>query len=54
LRKLWHRVTSDLAQINPSVLRRIANQLMLSRAEYPENARVAEQIEAILEEGSQT
>jgi hypothetical protein len=26
---------------------------MLSRAEYPENARVAEQIEAILEEGSQ-
>jgi uncharacterized LabA/DUF88 family protein len=53
LRKLWHKVTADLAQINPSVLRRIANQLMLSRSEYPENARVAEQIEAILEEGSQ-
>jgi hypothetical protein len=53
LRKLWVKVTADLAQINPSVLRRIANQLMLSRAEYPENARVAEQIEAILEEGSQ-
>lgn len=53
LRKLWHRVTADLAQINPSVLRRIANQLMLSRGEYPENGRVAEQIEAILEEGSQ-
>jgi uncharacterized LabA/DUF88 family protein len=52
LRKLWYRVTADLAQINPSVLRRIANQLMLSRAENPENARVAEQIEAILEEGS--
>lgn len=53
LRKLWHRVTADLAQINPSVLRRIANQLMLSRAEYPENGRVADQIEAILEEGNQ-
>lgn len=53
LRKLWHKVTADLAQINPGVLRRIANQLMLSRTEYPENARVAEQIEAILEENSQ-
>ena len=53
LRKLWHKVTADLAQINPSVLRRIANQLMLSRSEFPENARVAEQIEAILEEASQ-
>jgi uncharacterized LabA/DUF88 family protein len=53
LRKLWHKVTADLAQINPSVLRRIANQLMLSRSEYPENARVAEQIEVILEESSQ-
>jgi uncharacterized LabA/DUF88 family protein len=53
LRRLWYRVTSDLAQINPSVLRRIANQLMLNRAEFPENARVAEQIEAILEEVGQ-
>jgi hypothetical protein len=53
LRRLWHKVTTDLAQINPSVLRRIANQLMLSRAEFPENGRVAEQIEAILDEVSQ-
>ncbi|OGO34891.1 MAG: hypothetical protein A2W35_20800 [Chloroflexi bacterium RBG_16_57_11] len=53
LRRLWYKVTTDLAQINPSVLRRIANQLMLSRAEFPENARVAEQIEAILDEVSQ-
>jgi uncharacterized LabA/DUF88 family protein len=53
LRRLWHKVTLDLAQINPSVLRRIASQLMLSRAEFPENARVAEQIEVILEEASQ-
>jgi uncharacterized LabA/DUF88 family protein len=52
LRKLWHKVTMDLAEINPGVLRRIANQLMLSRADHPENARVAEQLEAILAEVS--
>jgi uncharacterized LabA/DUF88 family protein len=50
LRKLWHKTTSDLAEVNPGVLRRIANQLMLNRAEYPENGRVAEQIETILAE----
>lgn len=48
LRKLWHKTTLDLAEVNPGVLRRIANQLMLSRNEYPENGRVAEQIENIL------
>ncbi len=50
LRKLWHKTTSDLAEVNPAVLRRIANQLMLNRSDYPENARVAEQIQAILAE----
>jgi len=50
LRKLWHKVTLDLAEINPGVLRRIANQLMLNRTDHPENARVAEQIESILAE----
>jgi hypothetical protein len=50
LRKLWHKVTVDLAEINPGVLRRIANQLMLNRTDHPENARVAEQVELILEE----
>jgi hypothetical protein len=50
LRKLWYKTTVDLAEVNPGVLRRIANQLMLSRSEYPENGRVAEQIEQILEE----
>ncbi len=54
LRKLWHKVTVDLAEINPGVLRRIANQLMLSRADHPENARVAEQLEAILAEVSRS
>ena len=50
LRKLWHKITVELAQVNPGLLHRIANQLMLSRSEYPENARVAEQIEDILVE----
>lgn len=50
LRKLWYKVTTDLAEVNPGVLRRIANQLMLNRADHPENQRVAEQIETILSE----
>jgi hypothetical protein len=48
LRHLWEQITEELAQVNPSLLRRIANQLMLSRAETPEYMRVAEQIETIL------
>jgi uncharacterized LabA/DUF88 family protein len=48
LRRLWQHITADLAQVNPTLLHRISNQLTLSRADTPENARVAEQIEAIL------
>jgi uncharacterized LabA/DUF88 family protein len=48
LRKLWQKITMDLAKVNPELLKRIANQLMLSRTEYPENEGVAEQIEDIL------
>jgi uncharacterized LabA/DUF88 family protein len=50
LRKLWYKITVDLAEINPGVLRRIASQLMLNKTDHPENARVAEQIETILDE----
>lgn len=48
LRRLWHSITVELAQVNPNLLRRISNQISLSRSEYPENARVAEQIDGIL------
>jgi len=48
LRHLWERITEELAQVNPNLLRRIANQLMLNRSETPENIRVAEHIEVIL------
>jgi hypothetical protein len=52
LRKLWRKITADLAQINPGVLQRIANQLMLNKSDHPENARVAEQIEELLLEST--
>jgi len=52
LRKLWNKITVDLAQVNPGVLKRISNQLMLSKTEHPENGKVAEQIEQILMEVS--
>jgi len=48
LRRLWYKATVELAQINPGILRRIENQLMISRADYPDNGHVAEQIEEIL------
>lgn len=49
LRRLWQKLTSELAQVNPSLLRRIASQLRLSSADYPENGRVADQIDQIIE-----
>ncbi len=52
LRRLWRKITVDLAQVNPGVLQRIANQLMLNKSDHPENARVAEQIEEILLESN--
>ena len=48
LRDLWLSITEELARVNPNLLRRVANQIMLNTAEAPENARVAEQIETIL------
>ena len=54
LRHLWERITEELAQVNPNLLRRIANQLMLNRSETPENTRVAEHIEAILSHSTST
>lgn len=48
LRKQWTRLTEDLAQVNPGLLRRIVSQLMTSRSEGSENNRTAEVIESIL------
>lgn len=48
LRRMWHRITVELAKINPGLLRRIANQLALGQTEFPENARVVEQLDEIM------
>lgn len=48
LRKFWQKITTELARVNPGLLHRIANQLMLSRSENPEHGKVAEQMEEIL------
>jgi uncharacterized LabA/DUF88 family protein len=47
LRRLWQKITEELAGANPGLLHRIANQLSLNR-EDPDSARVAEMIENIL------
>jgi uncharacterized LabA/DUF88 family protein len=52
LRRLWQKITEELAGANPGLLHRIANQLSLNR-EDPESARVAEQIENILAQRAQ-
>lgn len=52
LRKFWHKITTELARVNPGLLHRIANQLTLSRTENPEHGKVAEQMEEILSEAS--
>jgi len=44
LRRLWLLITTELAKVNPGLLHRIANQLMLNGQENPDQARVAEQI----------
>ena len=48
LRRLWEKITIELAKVNPGLLRRIANQIALNRTDWPENARVAQKIDNIL------
>jgi uncharacterized LabA/DUF88 family protein len=49
LRRLWERITIELAKVNPGLLRRIANQIALNRTDWPENARIAQKIDNILD-----
>ncbi len=44
----WQKSTRLLAQVNPGLLRRIADQIRLNLLDYPEGAEVAEQIERML------
>ena len=48
LRDLWSEITTELARVNSTLLRRIANQIDLSRGEGPENTRTAQQLYGII------
>jgi hypothetical protein len=46
--RLWFSMTQSLAEVNPGLLRRVANQIRLSRAESPIYTQVAETLEQML------
>jgi transposase-like protein len=45
---LWYQMTNSLAEVNPGLLRRVANQIRLNRSESPVNAQVADILEQML------
>jgi hypothetical protein len=50
LRDCWQEATTVLAQVNPGLLRRIADQIQINRGDYPESVQVAEQIRQMIQE----
>jgi hypothetical protein len=48
LRRMWQKITRELAEVNPGLLRRIANQIQMNRSDDPEYARVADQMDQII------
>jgi hypothetical protein len=50
LRSLWETVTRALAAVNPTILRRVVNQLRMNQNELVDAADVASKIEAMLVE----
>jgi len=48
--RLWFAMTNGLAEVNPSLVRRVANQIRLNRTEAPAAAQVADQLEQMLME----
>jgi len=48
LSRLWFEMTQDLAQVNPGLLRRVANQIRLNRSDSPLFSQVADKIEQML------
>lgn len=48
LTKLWFAMTNSLAEVNPGLLRRVANQIRLNRLESPAYGQVADSIEQML------
>jgi uncharacterized LabA/DUF88 family protein len=50
LTRLWFAMTASLAEVNPGLIRRIANQIRLNRTEGPHYAQVADELEQMLME----
>jgi uncharacterized LabA/DUF88 family protein len=50
LTKLWFSMTTSLAEVNPGLIRRVANQIRLNRTEGPQYAQVADELEQMLME----
>ncbi len=48
LQGLWYAMTNALAEVNPGLLRRVANQIRLNRGESPMYAQVADTLEQML------
>ena len=48
--RLWFAMTTNLAEVNPGLVRRIANQIRLNRTEGPQYAQVADELEQMLME----
>lgn len=48
LQRLWFTMTQSLAEVNPGLLRRVATQIRLNRADSPVYTQVAETIEQML------
>ncbi|RIK27731.1 MAG: hypothetical protein DCC55_39205, partial [Chloroflexi bacterium] len=50
LARLWFSMTTNLAAVNPGLIRRVANQIRLNRNEGPQYAQVADELEQMLME----
>jgi len=48
--RLWFAMTNSLAEVNPSLVKRVANQIRLNRTEMPAAAQVADQLEQMMME----
>ncbi|MCC6457101.1 MAG: NYN domain-containing protein [Caldilineaceae bacterium] len=48
LQRLWFSMTQGLAEVNPGLLRRIANQIRLTRSDSPVYAQVSDTLEQML------
>jgi hypothetical protein len=48
--RLWFNMTNNLGEVNPGLLKRVANQIRLNRSESPVYQQIADQLEQMLME----